>query len=167
MPVRSIPAVFAALCLVIPACNTPSKQAPEATAPQERLFEVVSLEYAQADDLIHPLNDVFAGSTMRVQADERTNSLLLAGKPDEMARAKMVVSRLDVEVVSIESQVSVEVIALKSARATDVRKSLQGVLEKRTAQIATDERTNSLLIRAAPASMARIKDLIAQLDREQ
>ena len=113
------------------------------------------------------LNGLFADSSVKAHADTRTNSLLLAGSPSEMARARAIVAELDVEVGPGESQAKFEVIQLEHAVADDVRDSLKGLMSRHSSQISIDERTNALLVRADPESMQRIRDLVVKLDRPQ
>jgi general secretion pathway protein D len=63
----------------------------------ERTTEVVALRFAPADDVAHRLRDAAGGeaATLRVTADPRTNSLVLAGTPDDVRRARAVAGRLD------------------------------------------------------------------------
>jgi type II secretory pathway component GspD/PulD (secretin) len=162
MLMRSMSVLVVAACLTLSACQTAPEQVPE-----QRVFEVVPLESAEAEMLAHSLRGLFNGSSVMVQADARTNSLLLAGWRDEMASAKAVVAQLDVNVVAAGPQASVEVIVLEHALADDVRDSLRGLIDKRTSQIAVDDRMNALLVSAAPEPMTRIKALVDQLDRPQ
>jgi general secretion pathway protein D len=63
----------------------------------ERTTDVVALRFAPADDVAHRLRDAAGGeaATLRVTADPRTNSLVLAGTPDDVRRARAVAARLD------------------------------------------------------------------------
>lgn len=160
MPLRSV-ASLAVLTLGL--ASSGCRAAPEGRA-EARSFEVVALEHADAASLADPLARIFAGSTMRVEADPRTNSLVLAGAPGELADAKAMITRLDVQVASDAGAVSYVVIALKHATASEVREALRELGQTSTSRISVDGRTNSLLVEASPASLARIQDLVARLD---
>ncbi len=67
----------------------------------ERATETVALRFAPADELAARLRQTLAadgpgGSGLRVVPETRTNSLLLAGAPADVARARALVARLDV-----------------------------------------------------------------------
>jgi general secretion pathway protein D len=67
----------------------------------ERATDTVALRYAPADELAARLRQTLAsegpgGSGLRVVPETRTNSLLLAGSPADVARARALVGRLDV-----------------------------------------------------------------------
>ena len=153
---------LAVLGLVLSAC-----QASPDPAPESFPVEVISLEYAESLQTASTLRGLFDGSALRVQVDPRTNSVLLAGPAADLTRAKDVIARLDVEVEANDPRSQVEMIVLEYARATDVEDALNELMQRTSSEFAIDERTNALLVRATPESMVRIKDLIAQLDREQ
>ena len=150
-----------ALGLASSGCHAAAKAEPQ--APR---FEVLPLEHAAAAEIAPPLARVFAGSTLRVEPDARTNSLLLAGAPEELEDAKAMIASLDVEVAREAATAAYEVIALQYAEASEVRDALQGLLPKSSSRISVDSRTNSLLVQAAPESLARIQDLVTRLDRK-
>ena len=57
----------------------------------ELSLEVVPLQHAAAADLAETVNQVL----VRVFPDERTNSLVVQGRPDELKRALYLIVRLD------------------------------------------------------------------------
>lgn len=164
---RSEMAVLAALCLITPACQTSSDSVPTDLDPEERWMEIVAFQFAEAVQVHAPLHKLFAGTPLRVQVEPRTNSLLLAGRPSEVAAAKELIGRLDVEIVADDSRGDVEVIFLENSSAAMIHESLEGVMSNSPSEISIDKRTNSLLVRAFPDEMVRIKELVAQLDRKQ
>ena len=135
--------------------------------PEVPRFEVLALEHAEAAALAPSLARVFAGSTLRVEPDSRTNSLLLAGAPEELVDAKAMIARLDVEVPPDDGTATYAVIALVHAAASEVREALHGLAQTASSRISVDARTNSLVVEASPESLARIQDLVARLDRKQ
>jgi type II secretory pathway component GspD/PulD (secretin) len=135
--------------------------------PAAPCFEVLALEHAEAAALAPPLARVFAGSTLRVEPDARTNSLLLAGAPEELADAKQMIARLDVEIAPDAGTTTYTVIALEHAAASEVREALHGLAQRASSRISVDARTNSLVVEASPESLARIQELVTRLDRKQ
>jgi len=59
-------------------------------------FEVVALRYANASELASVLRGSLSSPTMRVLADARTNSLVLAGPPSELGAARLLIAKLDI-----------------------------------------------------------------------
>jgi len=110
------------------------------------------------------MRGLLADTKLHIGIDSRTNSVLLAGNPDDVARARDLIARLDVEVEGGVDN-GVEVIVLQHAQARDIQQALQ-VLESRS-EFAIDVRTNSLLVRATPDTIERIKELISLLDKAQ
>lgn len=167
MFVRSEMAVLAALCLITPACQTSSDSVPTDFDPEGRRMEIVAFQFAEAVQVHAPLQALFRGTPLRVQVEPRTNSLLLAGRPSEVASAKQLIERLDVEIVPDDSRGDIEVIFLENSFAAMIHESLEGVMSHSPSEISIDKRTNALLVRATPDEMVRIKELVAQLDRKQ
>jgi type II secretory pathway component GspD/PulD (secretin) len=92
---------FAVLALSSAGCHGPraharSAQAAHATAPAS--VEVVALSFAVAEDAAHLLNKTVGSRNLRVQADARTNSVVLAGSAADLELAKRVLAQLDVQV---------------------------------------------------------------------
>lgn len=77
------------------------------------------------------------------------------------------IAHVDVEGVREAEPTSYDGIALQHAAAAEVREALQGLLPRSSARTSVDSRTNSLIVQAAPASLARIQDLVARLDSKQ
>lgn len=154
--------LIALASLVLVSCAS-TRKAPE---PEPREFQIVALEHAYAYDLSKALSALTAETSMRVQVDNRTNSLLLSGTPQQLTAAQDLISKLDIEIESSTAK-QIELIALEHARASDVEDVLQDILGRRTSGISIDPRTNSLLVEANPSELARIKTLIVHLDRPQ
>lgn len=159
---RLRPRAASAALLLLVACQA----APEAV-PADLTVEVVTLRYSEALQTSSTLRGLFEGTPLRVQVDPRTNSVLLAGTERDLQRARDVIERLDVEVVSDDPHATLEVIVLEHASAGEVFGTLRALMKRMHAELALDERTNALLVRAQPESMVQIKQMIAQLDREQ
>jgi len=81
--------------------------------------ETIALRNAPADEIAKRLRDTFAADpgapALRVVAEPRTNSLVLSGMPDQMARARAVAARLDV--APLPGNSTVHVYRLKNADA--------------------------------------------------
>ena len=137
-------------------------------------IEVIALQHANAAEVVRTLSLLTEGSgptasNARIIADERTNTLMLAGDPGSRLRYRTLVSHLDTPLDSGSTQV----IYLKYASAD----SLVGVLEKvsqslegtgsealTTAHIQSHPETNSLIISAPPAVFRSLESIVRQLD---
>jgi type II secretory pathway component GspD/PulD (secretin) len=94
-------ASFAVLALSSASCHGPRAHARSAEAAHEvaiESVEVVPLRYASAQNAAHVLATTVGSPHLRVQADSRTNSVVLAGRTSDVELAKRVLAQLDVEV---------------------------------------------------------------------
>ena len=85
------------------ACTSTSSSGPAPTtapiaqqAPSQ--FEIIPLRFASAHELAKLLHDVIENRAVRIEADGRTNSLVLAGANVDIERVKALIARLDIEV---------------------------------------------------------------------
>ena len=149
-------------------------------------FEVVRLQHAAAAEVVRILDALAQGESKGSQrgpgetptlvADERTNSILIAGGANRL-KLRTLITHLD---TPLESEGNTEVIYLRYAIAKDlvtvltgVSKSLQseqqGQQPKRSGNskgvdIQADEATNALVVTAPPDIMRGIKSVVRQLD---
>jgi len=134
---------------------------------------VMPLRWANAGTVSQQLTDYVtdgAGTaTVSVLADERTNSLIVQGTPERLARVRRFVRALDVpapaagglHVVKIHNA-DAEVLApeLSAVAAAD-----GGSLAAQDFDVIADAPTNSLIIRAQPEAFRELADLIVELDQ--
>jgi general secretion pathway protein D len=118
---------------------------------------------------------------VRITADPRTNSLILAGSPRDLDEIDAIVQRLeDVEVLERRNQV----VTLKNASAADIANTLTTYLTntinvlnvgsqltpfveiERQVVVVPEPITNKLLISATPSYFPEIMRLVAELDAE-
>jgi general secretion pathway protein D len=114
---------------------------------------------------------------IKILPNDRTNSLIVVGNPNDTDMIRDLVAKLDIE-RPIESS-KIHVIYLKHAEAAVVEKSLSSVLSNLSSnttdktseplQITADASTNSLIVVASPQDYETIKDMIEKIDivREQ
>ncbi|MBS2693724.1 type II secretion system protein GspD, partial [Salmonella enterica subsp. enterica serovar 1,4,[5],12:i:-] len=113
--------------------------------------------------------------SLRLVADERTNSVMIAGDDRAREHAKELIEQLDNKSVT---QGNTQVIPLKYAKAqslvellTGVSAGLQNEKESAAANVAllknvvikADEQTNALIISAAPDVMSDLEAVVAKL----
>lgn len=145
-----------------------------------KALEVIRLRHASANDIARTVTALSGGegSSVKVVADERTNSILLQAPQQEKLRLKALITHLD---TPIENAGNTEVIYLKNANAMSVAKTLQSAktaisntgdqngqiidtTTDRDVDIRADESTNALIITAPPQTMRNLKQVIAKLD---
>jgi general secretion pathway protein D len=149
-------------------------------------ISVVPLEYATSTVLVRSLQSVFQNKGRRkgapkspdikVVADERTNSLIIAATEDDTARVKQLVELLDKEIPRGEGDI--RVYYLQNANAEDLAKVLTALPSKQArapekgkapiiskeVQIVADKATNSLVITATKDDYLILEDVIEKLD---
>lgn len=141
---------------------------------------VIPLKHAWAGDvitLLQQLTTTTSGKGARssdvttIVADERTNRLILKGKPGELNQIKDLIIKLD---IPAEKTSRLQYIPLQYADATKVAELLKGVvgdIEKKegsapslTTNIQADEDLNALLVNSEPGVMAEIYSVLKRID---
>ena len=149
-------------------------------------LEVVTLNYAIAEDLIQPINTLISNSNaygrpnpgIPLVADIRSNSIIVGGDTDQRKQVKAIIKSLDIPNPP-KKDGDTEVIYLHYAVAKDLVETLTGVGGNQDASagqpktldttqkefdIRADAATNSLIIKAPADVMATIKSVIKKLD---
>ena len=155
--------------------------------PDNEEIEVVRLEHASASEVVRILGTLQQATAQKgggatpgapkLAADERTNSILIAGDKAARLRLRGLIAHLD---TPLESGGNTRVIYLRYANAKDLVAILKGVQEtqakaeqgggkaapqkKNEIDIQADEHTNSLIITAAPDALRNLQTVIRQLD---
>lgn len=146
-------------------------------------LEVINLRHGNAVDLIQPLNNLInAGNAGKsaaappLVADERTNSIIIGGNPDQRLQMRALIANLD---APIEKGGNTEVIYMRYALAKEMVETLTGVASlkdddankaktksntEKEFDIRADEASNSLIITAPPDKMRTLKNVVRQLD---
>lgn len=135
-------------------------------------IEVVYLQHVRGENLNELIDDVLEDLTGPLQGRVaitplvKPNALLLVGWGEAVKAAKTLALRLD-EAVAPETQL--EVFRLRHAAAAGVESTITEFLDNRgglgaDVTVTADNRTNSLLVNAAPRDLAEVRLLIEQLD---
>jgi type II secretory pathway component GspD/PulD (secretin) len=165
--------IAALLDVPVPAGEEADKPGTEAEPAEEPAAGIRAFRLKEADPeavreglgLVMPKTSVYV--------DRRTRSVLVAGLPDELARAEKIVDLLDqpspdisepdqVEAEEKREADEVRVICLVHAPAHAVRETIAPVMQD--ARIAVDERSNSLLVVATPSVQKRVAEVVSALD---
>ena len=106
-----------------------------------------------------------------IVASERTNSLIIKGEPETLDKVVRLVSELD---VPANRGGTIQVVRLAHSDAVQLAEILKNLVADKSqndsasqaiaTSIQADESLNALVIRADPATMAELKEIIARLD---
>lgn len=150
-------------------------------------IEVISLQHAWSGDVITLLQELISSgssaskksSTVVVIADERTNRLVVKGKPGEIEQIRDVVAKLDISTEKESRSNRLQFIPLQYADAATTAELLKSLItdspdtgkegsgQQQTSiktNIQADEELNALLINAEPDVMAEITNMLTNLD---
>ena len=160
--------------------------------PDSDELEIIPLKHASASELVRILNSLNAGGaakkatqTVKLAADDRTNSILVTGDRSSRLRIRATITYLDTPLE--DGSGNTHVIYLKYAKAENLVKILTGLKDQGTktstvkakaapvrattgsvisqnALIQADEETNALIITADPNTIKNLKAVIRQLD---
>lgn len=151
-------------------------------------ISVIPLQHATASILVKSLTSVFQTKVRRkgrpvtpgikVVADERTNSLIIAASEDDTIKVKQLIALLDKEIPRGEGDI--RVYYLQNANAEDLAQVLTALPSKqpkggapqkgkapvisKEAQIVADKSTNALVITANKDDYLILEDVIQKLD---
>lgn len=126
------------------------------------VFQLRNIDAASAAETIRPL----VGPQGQVLANPGANSVVVADFADNLVRIRSLIGRIDVD------RTGFEVVTLQNSSAREIAAVLQSVLAPPGGQpgqgmvsVTPVESSNSIVLRGDPASMARIRPLIEDLDR--
>jgi general secretion pathway protein D len=155
--------------------------------------EIVQLQNASVSEIVRVVNSLYTGGNaaegglVKVVADERTNSVLIAGEDSQRLRVKALIAHLD---TPVESGGDTRVRYLHYADAEKIAPKLKeqitgivqatggggaapgpaggggpaGALAERNAMVWADPQNNALVITAPPRIMRAVMDIIDKLD---
>ena len=132
-----------------------------------RLSKVVRLKYASATELIKPLSGIAAGSA-DVQADPRTNSVIITGTDFAILMLEQIIVLLDVGTAAdtaVIDPTSTKIFPLAYSQASAIQQIVSG-FSSPAGGIVVDSRTNSLIITDIDSALARMEQILSQLDIE-
>lgn len=141
---------------------------------------IIQLKDAWVEDVVNLLEQlapeqIGKGSKgpnrVTIVASERTNSLIIKGEPETLDKVASLVFELD---VPANRGGTIQVVRLANSDATQLAEILKNLVADKDAKdsagqvistsIQADESLNALVIRADPATMAELKEIIARLD---
>ena len=142
--------------------------------------EIVQLKEAWVEDMVALLEQLApeqigkgakGPNKITLVASERTNSIVIKGDPGSISRVVALIKQLD---IPANRAGTIQVVRLAHSDAAELATILKELIsqngkgDKPGQDIATsiqaDEALNALVIKAAPSTMAELKDIIAKLD---
>ncbi|MGY6554427.1 MAG: secretin N-terminal domain-containing protein [Wenzhouxiangella sp.] len=135
-------------------------------AASDQEIEVIALSHADAAEVARLLNRLHTGASESALADERTNTIILAGEPNLRLRLRTLISHLD---TPLEAQGGTHVIYLRYTTADTLVPVLEGILDLdredgQRVRIQAHRETNALVVTASPAVFRNIQSVVSQLD---
>lgn len=162
---------------IIPAPDARSKNIEtrlkeESGVPEDKVVtQLISLTYANADEIKRLLAPLISKSSIMLSYPP-TNILIVTDVYSNILRLIRIVRAIDIEGMGHE----ITVLPLRYADAAKIVKTLSSVfrttkktakgVRSKTLQFVADERTNAVVVLASEIETARIKALIALLDKE-
>ncbi|VAW33379.1 General secretion pathway protein D [hydrothermal vent metagenome] len=135
----------------------------DATYDSDFVTQIIKLKYVPASELTTMLKSM--NQKAKIIAHKESNLLIISDRAKNVERMINIINRIDKK-----SDSSIEMITLQHASATEVAQTIESLLDTGNSaltgktKIVADERTNSVIINAAPSLKLRIQTLIAQLD---
>ena len=125
--------------------------------------EIIALKYAVASDLKQALSEV-ASDQASIQADERTNSLIITGTASGIHTLEQAIALLDMEAPSRPGvATAIRTFLLEHAQASVIQ-ALVSQLCSPAGKVQVDDRTNSLIVTDEIIIIEQLAKTIEQLD---
>lgn len=126
------------------------------------VFQFRNIDAASAAETIRPL----VGAQGQVLANPAANSVVVADFADNLARIRSLIARIDVD------RAGLEVVTLENSSAREIAAVMQTVLAPPGGQpgqgmvsVTPVESSNSLVLRGDPSALARVRQLVEDLDQ--
>lgn len=121
------------------------------------ITRVYRLQFVKAADLKNTLNSLKSGRG-RIEIEPKTNTLVVIDI-DENLRS------IDDAIREMDKKLETRVYKLNYAKPVDIQKSIQTVIPATEGDFLVDERTNSLVVTAAPLLLDKIEAILANWDK--
>jgi type II secretory pathway component GspD/PulD (secretin) len=161
--VKAIPSSQRSVAELVASLDIPVEE-PEAPEPQLEVLRVFRLKYASPSEMKSLLG--FVAPTAKVQADDRTGSLIVLVPADSLRELEDIIESLDLPPVVAKDEpdpVVTRVYRLNYAMPSDIEKALENFV---SGTMTSDPRTSSIVVRAAQSEQAKALELIDSLDCE-
>jgi general secretion pathway protein D len=138
-------------------------------------IEIVKLTYANAADVLASIKSLLSSggnvdTSLTLSADERSNSILMAGDPARRKKIKKLILQLDEPLMGDGNTQVIYLHYVDAAEIEPILKNLAESIQKQKKEdssgisIESSESANALIINAPPAVLTTMKRIISQLD---
>ncbi len=157
--------------------NSATQLIQELDKASDSAIDVIVLNHADAESVLQSLSTLLPtgsqqneGLNITISANERSNSILLAGDPARRKQFRQLIEKLD---TPLDGQGNTQVVYLHYVDATEIvpilsnlAKSIQSNQKDTDSNISIEasESANALVINAPPTILATIKNIVSQLD---
>jgi len=122
-------------------------------------------EYASASRLAESMKKLLSKrDDAFIDADERTNSLVVKDIPEKLDEMEELFKLLDIEKVTLVRPTETEIIELQFIDSKEIGANLKSMLSDK-GKIEINEKRNSIIVTDIPENTAIIKNLIEKLDK--
>ncbi|HOW42806.1 MAG TPA: secretin N-terminal domain-containing protein [Candidatus Omnitrophota bacterium] len=122
------------------------------------ITRVYRIEHIKAMDLKQTLMSLKSGRG-RIEIEPKTNSIIVTDIDDNVRSIEATIKEMD-------RKLDTRVYRLNYAKPADVQKNLLSIIPATEGDILVDERTNSIVVTAAPVVLTKIDALILNWDRQ-
>ncbi|MDP9025217.1 MAG: hypothetical protein M3N13_07580 [Candidatus Eremiobacteraeota bacterium] len=148
--------------MILGAAESMNRRYDTANAPLGAQTVVIALQHAKPDDVSKEIADALPPGTVIV-SDKRTSSLVVTGNEDTLARARHLVSALDVPTYGAQSSTLTKAYHLRFVRAEDAIKQLKLLTPDGTFISAPEQ--NAILVSGTDELQRQSSGLLDAVDR--
>ena len=140
-------------------------------------IELVKLQHADAASILQSLSALVSGAesggpnAISLSADERSNSILLAGDPAKRRQLKNLIRQLDTAIDGGNTQViylhyvdAAELVPILQSLTQSIQAGQKNTSAPNSISIEASETANALVINAPPAMQTNLRDVVKKLD---
>ncbi|MGA1790707.1 MAG: type IV pilus secretin PilQ [bacterium] len=121
-------------------------------------------DYASAKRLAESMTKILSKrEDAFIDADERTNSIVVKDIPEKLEEMQTLFRLLDVEKVTAVRPIKTEVVQLKFADTEEMGRNVGSLLSE-SGKVEINKKTNSLIISDLPENLGQVRTLISDID---
>lgn len=131
-------------------------------------LRVVQLKYADASQVINVARSVLDGQEVRMESHAELNAIIIYAKPDAFQLFGEIIKELD-QPDQQAAQPHVELIQLQHITSDDAIAILSNLLsntDSGTFRLASDEKSNALILSGLPEQLEMVKQIVSRIDIE-
>jgi hypothetical protein len=133
------------------------------SAQASEVLRIYSLHHADPGFVARVLQTMVAGGPMKLNIDSRTSALIVSGSREVQEKVAELLQRLDVPAGKGNAE-QIRFFTLVYVDPESAAKTLKAMVPN--LQVATEQRTRSVLAAGSPDALAAVEALLTKLDRE-